>query len=233
MEIYKLAYTINEGEPSLKEQYTDNHENTFEIKDCIVKDFDYKTIKTYEDACNKLGITTVEPKFTEILPELRKASLAHHKLMVIFKAINNGWVPDWNNANEYKYYPNFKMGSSVFCYSASWPSKAYANVGSRLCAYSKEISDYIACQFGNLYVDWFYINAQLENGGITIAMEDMKTIHNIACNSWKEKIIALANKYKDANPFVNKVYLPKEVVNEIIEACTPQQLPTVKGIFNK
>lgn len=31
MEIYKLAYTINEGEPSLKEQYTDNHENTFEI----------------------------------------------------------------------------------------------------------------------------------------------------------------------------------------------------------
>ena len=63
--------------------------------------------------------------------------------------------------------------------------------------------------------------------------EDMGKIHSIACNEWKRKIIELTNEYRDKNPFTNKVFLPKNIMSEMINACTAEQLPIVQEIFNK
>jgi hypothetical protein len=37
---------------------------------------------------------------------------AYRLLKLLAKALNQGWTPDWNNHNEYKYYPWFEMGGS-------------------------------------------------------------------------------------------------------------------------
>ena len=64
--------------------------------------------------------------------------LAEQRLVVIFRAKNEKFIFDWNDNNQYKYYPwfylgeNFRYGSYYFYFSASF-------VSSRLCLKSKEL----------------------------------------------------------------------------------------------
>ncbi len=112
------------------------------------KKFDYKTIKTFEDACAKLSIDPTNlPDVSMILEELRKPIIAAYKLMIIYKAINNGWIPDWNNWNQNKYYPWFRVLSSGFGFSGSF-------FGSRLCTDTSEKAEYMATQFEKEYIDY-------------------------------------------------------------------------------
>jgi hypothetical protein len=66
-----------------------------------------KKIKTFEDACKALKIN-----FTPAA-DLTKDELAYMKLKIIAKALNEGWVPNWNNWDEWKYYP-WLLRASVF-----------------------------------------------------------------------------------------------------------------------
>jgi hypothetical protein len=73
----------------------------------------YTNIKTFEDACKVLNLdaATVIPDFS-LFPEADKeAMIAHAKLIIIAKAINGDWTPDWTNGQWDKYYPWFVMGS--------------------------------------------------------------------------------------------------------------------------
>ena len=121
-------------------------------------EFDFRAIKTFEDACKKEGI---DPKYLPEFPamplEFVKPLIAAYKLMVIFKAINNGWKPDWNNWDQYKYYPWFEVLSSGFGFSCSGYVYDYTHtgVGSRLCTDTSEKALYIAEQFGEEYKDFF------------------------------------------------------------------------------
>jgi hypothetical protein len=121
------------------------------------KEFDYKTIKSFEDACKKLGIDQGAPMTGLILEELKKPIIAAYKLMVIYMAINNGWKPDWSNYNQGKYYPWFEVLSSGFGFSGS--SFGYiltiTCVGSRLCTDTLEKALYIGKQFETEYKDFF------------------------------------------------------------------------------
>jgi hypothetical protein len=117
--------------------------------------FDYKTIKTFEDACQKLGLDPANlPRGT--IDEFEKPVIALFKLLIVFKAINNGWRPDWNNSNQYKYYPWFGVFSSGFGFSLSHYICTYtgASVGSRLCTDTSEKALYMAEQFKDLYQDY-------------------------------------------------------------------------------
>lgn len=68
----------------------------------------YKEIKSYEDACKVLGVQPISENAVAAFPaEDRKSMLAYHKLTIITRAINGGWKPDWDNTNQYKYYPIF------------------------------------------------------------------------------------------------------------------------------
>jgi hypothetical protein len=121
------------------------------------KKFDYKTIKTFEDACKKLGIDPSKlPDVSGLLEEFAKPIIAHYKLIIIYKAINNGWVPDWSNDDQYKYYPWFWVLSSGFGFSDS--GYLYditgTTVGSRLCTDESDKAKYIATQFEAEYKDY-------------------------------------------------------------------------------
>lgn len=123
-----------------------------------VKRFDYKKIKTFEDACKKLGIDTAKlPDLNGIPEEFHKTIIAGYKLMIVYKAINNGWRPDWSNWSQYKYHPWFRVLSSGFGFSGTYYGFDYptTHVGSRLCTNTEEKALYIGNQFKDLYQDYF------------------------------------------------------------------------------
>ena len=119
--------------------------------------FDYTTIKSFEDACKALGIEPNLPEVSNLPEDMQKPTVAAYKLMIIYKAINNGWKPDWSNSDEYKYFPWFRVLSSGFGFVVSFCDYDFTDttVGSRLCTDSSEKALYIARQFEQEYKDYF------------------------------------------------------------------------------
>jgi hypothetical protein len=94
---------------------------TTKTKKAQKTDFDFRSIKSYEDACKHLNIDPANlPDVSNIPEEFRKSIISHYKLMIIYKAINNGWVPDWNDWDQYKYFPWFRVLSSGFGFDYSY-----------------------------------------------------------------------------------------------------------------
>lgn len=120
----------------------------------------YTKIKTFEDACKVLNLdaATVIPDFS-LFPEADKeAMIAHAKLIIIAKAINGDWTPDWTNGKWDKYYPWFVMGSpsgGCFSYDGYDDWLTGSGVGSRLCFETREKAIYAGKQFEDLYKVYF------------------------------------------------------------------------------
>lgn len=108
-------------------------------------------IKTFEDACRELGIEKIELGITGM--DKDQASIAAYaQLIIIARALNEGWEPDWSDSSQYKYYPWFehKSGFGLSFYDFDcWTTTT--NVGSRLCFKSKELALYAGRQFEYLY----------------------------------------------------------------------------------
>ena len=117
--------------------------------------FDYTKIKSFEDACKHLGIDSNLPSVLLIPEEFRKTVIAGFKLMIIYKAINNGWKPDWSNYSQGKYYPWFEVLSSGFGFSLASYAFDYTHTDARLCTESPEKALYIGKQFEAEYKDYF------------------------------------------------------------------------------
>lgn len=120
----------------------------------------YTDIKTFEDACIKenLDPNTVIPDFSLFPENDRQAMIAHAKLIIIAKAINGDWVPDWTDSAQWKYYPWFIMGSSSgvgFSFGDYVYWHATSIVGSRLCFENREKAKYVGTQFQELYKSYF------------------------------------------------------------------------------
>ncbi|MCQ9638645.1 hypothetical protein MP478_04525 [Chryseobacterium sp. WG14] len=117
-------------------------------------------VKSFEDACQILGIEPNIPQ-VEMLPENhKKAIIAHYKLIIIAEALNEGWVPDWQNSNQTKYFPWFKMGSSSgsgFSFYGYDDWNSGSAVGSRLCFKSRELAEYAGKQFTEIYKKYMTI----------------------------------------------------------------------------
>jgi hypothetical protein len=126
--------------------------------------FDYRTIKTVADAYEKTGL--VMPSLPElpssIAEEFREALLAVYNLFVVFKAINDGWVADYTDWNQTKYYPWQRVNSagSGFDFSRSTYYYDYTctAVGSRLCTDTSEKALYIGKQFSPEYKKFMLYN---------------------------------------------------------------------------
>ena len=125
-----------------------------------LKEFDYRNIKTFEDACECLGINSNNlPDTSHLEYEFSKPIIAHYKLIIIFKAVNNGWTPDWTNPNEYKYFPWFGFVSSGagLSYCDCHYSNTHTHVGSRLCTDKSEKAEFLGKQFKDLYEDYLLL----------------------------------------------------------------------------
>lgn len=86
-----------------------------------------KKIASYEDACRVLNIQPINEEVFNIFPkEDQRSMLAYHKLTVITRALNNGWKPNWDDQNEWKYYPLFRYVNAGL--SCAYTSLGYAYV---------------------------------------------------------------------------------------------------------
>ncbi len=125
-------------------------------------------IKTFEDACQALGIETNLPVVEKLPAKHQAATIAMYKLGVIVESLNEGWKPDYNNRSEIKWEPwwqpvhkskNDKSASGLSFYVAgSW--RPTTVVGSRLCFKSQELCEYAAEQFLDLYEQALMISDQ-------------------------------------------------------------------------
>ena len=111
-------------------------------------------VKTFEEACAVLGIDPLEIHFPDDKPD----EVAYKKLKVIAAALNEGWVPNWDNGSEEKWFPWFNMDSSSgFSFFGCDDWRSASGVGSRLCFKSSELATYAGKQFIKFYEQYFQI----------------------------------------------------------------------------
>lgn len=150
---------------------------------------DYKSIKTYEDACEALGEEPVEGSLGD---HVDKHIIALIKLETISRAI---WGKDWQpkpdpDGSKYFYYPWFYLytqsemdsmseedrgallGASAGngapagfgCLSATdRSSDSHARIGFRLCQETEEKAKYFGVQFKEIWADYLAFNFTVEN----------------------------------------------------------------------
>lgn len=152
---------VEEAQDTVKKLTED--EGNGSIFDYFYKEEDYEEItdrvKTYEDACKVLGVEPINEQNAKA-QGFRSDEIARRKLETIAAALNEGWKPDWNNTDQYKYYPYFYIqenakgkGSAGLSCAATRNAASYAiaSVGSRLCFYASRLARYASNQFTDLY----------------------------------------------------------------------------------
>jgi hypothetical protein len=108
----------------------------------------FTDIKSFDDACAALEI---DPD--AVCNDSDTADeAAYKKLKIVIAAINQGWIPDWNNSDQRKWWPWFNLSSGFGFSSAVYHyDLAISSVGSRLCFESSEKAEYAGTQFIELY----------------------------------------------------------------------------------
>lgn len=117
-------------------------------------------VKTFEDACKVLGLDPKQLPVVDLLPEKdRKSIIAYYKLTVIIRALNDGWEPNWNDWNEYKYFNWFYLDSAGFSYASTYAAatNTSTSIGSRLCFKNDTLARYARVQFRDLYFEYLFI----------------------------------------------------------------------------
>ena len=98
---------------------------------------------------------------TDINPKHLKALIALNKLFTIAEAWNkeDGFVPDFSNRNQWKYFPWFLYNNDAagFVYANTHNAATYAgaNFGSRLCFKTPERAEQFGKQFIDIYNEIF------------------------------------------------------------------------------
>lgn len=115
-------------------------------------------IRTFEDACEELEIDPSEevPYWNEDESDLNNFQLsikAFAMLCIIAKSLNEGWIPNFKDGSEYKWFPWFRVTSAGFGCSSSnlTASDTHAYLGSRLCLKSDELATYFGTQFVGIW----------------------------------------------------------------------------------
>lgn len=152
---------VEEAQDTVKKLTED--EGNGSIFDYFYKEEDYEEItdrvKTYEDACKVLGVEPINEQNAKA-QGFRSDEIARRKLETIAAALNEGWKPDWNNTDQYKYYPYFYIqenakgkGSAGLSFAATTNAATLTNayIGSRLCFYASRLARYASNQFTDLY----------------------------------------------------------------------------------
>ena len=130
-------------------------------KNVFLKDVQDR-IMSIDDAVQELGED--DPEVQELF-KLQEAGITSHvlytqMLVVITKALNEGWTPDWSNGNWDKWFNWFNMSSSSagrFSFHSSVNRNSGSHCGSRLCFKSRELAEYAAKQFLQVYEKSFII----------------------------------------------------------------------------
>lgn len=118
-----------------------------------------QNVASFLTACKLLKRDPKKLPIVKHLPKNHAAAIvAQYQLWTIADAIRNGWVPDYNDGNQLKYYP-------VFCFKSSKAKNVkpnlsfydvnvwfqYSRVGSRLCFQTAADAEYFGKKFIKLH----------------------------------------------------------------------------------
>ena len=118
--------------------------------------FDFRSIKTPEDAFKRCGLDPAVMPDLSKLPERFSFLTIVFILAVICEAVNNGWKSDYSNHEQRKYFPWPWVSSSGLDFSGSdyVYDSACADVGFPLVLESSEKAIYVLEQFPELWKHW-------------------------------------------------------------------------------
>ncbi len=143
--------TLQLSEEKAKELYkTASPEFKAILEEAFGKAF-FISINTLEEAIEYLGLEENDCVYLD--KKYTKRVLAFGDLSIFCDAWNkqDGFVPDFNNKKQEKWYPVFSTAGCDFSCNAAL--SAYATLGSRFCFKSRERSD----EFGEKYEHLFKI----------------------------------------------------------------------------
>ena len=108
-------------------------------------------IKTVDDAFKATGRPQVD--FSNVPEDLREYFESTYNAVVVTEALNGGKKPDWDNRNELKWRPWFRMSASAFglCDASCGSAHSDAGSGSRLQNIDEETAEYSATQFVDVW----------------------------------------------------------------------------------
>lgn len=107
-----------------------------------------------KDACKELGISYKNLLIS--LSGLSTDTYAYECLKIITKVLNEGWVANWEDGNQKKWFPWFRMSSLGFEFHAAYRVSSFPAAGdtSRLLFKDEKTAIYAGTQFLNLYKDY-------------------------------------------------------------------------------
>jgi len=108
-------------------------------------------IQTVEDAFQATGRPQVD--FSNVPEDLRVYFESTYNAVVLTEALNDGKKPDWDNRNELKWRPWFRMSASAFGLGNTnfVIAGSTAGSGSRLQNIDEETAEYSATQFVDVW----------------------------------------------------------------------------------
>lgn len=112
---------------------------------------------------NVVQLEDVARLVTDINPKHIEALIALNELFTIAQAWNkkDGFVPDFSNRNQWKYFPWLKYDEDtarfVYAYTNGTASGAHTLIGSRLCFKTPERAEQFGKQFEDLYNKVFFM----------------------------------------------------------------------------
>ena len=118
----------------------------------------FDKIKSLDDIINILGNDDIDViHYNKLISDVnaKKYDISEYAIILIAKVLNEGWVPNWNNTNEYKWYNWFRWQASTSCFV--FGGKGYvawcASTGgsSRLCFREESLAAFAANRFSDFY----------------------------------------------------------------------------------
>lgn len=114
-------------------------------------------IKTVQDVFAELDESFDQFMESCVDNDDEKDEVAYKIIKRIAEALNQGWKADWNNTNQRKYYPWFRMSGSGFSFYYYGYDFDRSTVGSRLVFETYELAEYAGKQFESIYKDFLTV----------------------------------------------------------------------------
>lgn len=168
--------TFNDKYNLTEEEGLSPFDFTMDVVEVEEKKEDNDIEKDFEDAREKLdsfNVTSDEAAkhFDSLAKLIRNANPRHIKALIALNKLftiaekwnkEDGFVPDFSNKNQWKYYPWFKYevesAGFVFAHTAYAASVARTSIGSRLCFKSESRAEEFGKKYVDLYNEIFLLN---------------------------------------------------------------------------
>lgn len=117
---------------------------------------DVFSLTTFEQVCEVEGVDPAKYELPADADDEEVAVNAYRKLLLIYKVFRKEWIPNYNNSNQYKFYPYFRWDSSAgrFVYAGYVYDLTGTDVGARLSVDSAEKAKHIGTHFVDIYNDF-------------------------------------------------------------------------------